>query len=65
VIYSHDVAPIPESGQFTVGPAWASDTVRCTTGQSGAPQAGAVLVEPSQSFSISFPLFLAMSLALR
>jgi hypothetical protein len=32
---------------------------------SGAPQAGVVLTEWSQSFSISFPLFLAMYLALR
>jgi hypothetical protein len=47
------------------GPAWAPDTVQCTTGQSGAPHAGAGLAEPSHSFSISFPLFLAMSLALR
>jgi hypothetical protein len=35
------------------------------TGQSGAPQAGAGLAEPSHSLSISFPLLLAMSLALR
>jgi hypothetical protein len=65
VIYSHVVAPIPESDQFTAGPAWAPDTVRCTTGQSGAPHVGVVLAEPRQSFSISFPLFMAMSLALR
>jgi hypothetical protein len=39
--------------------------VRCTTGQSGAPQAGTRLAEHSQFFSTSFTLFLAMSLALR
>jgi hypothetical protein len=66
VIYSHVVAPIPESGQFTVGPALPGHRTL-----SGAPpnslvcQAGSVLAEPSQSFSISFPLFLAMFLALR
>jgi hypothetical protein len=36
VIYSHVVTPIPESSHFAAGPAWAPDTVRCTTGQSGA-----------------------------
>jgi hypothetical protein len=35
------------------------------TGQSGAPQAGTGLAELSQNFSNSFPLFLALSLALR
>jgi hypothetical protein len=39
--------------------------VRCTTGQSGAPQAGADLAKHSQFFSTSFPLFLAMSVVLR
>jgi hypothetical protein len=35
------------------------------TGQSGAPQAGAGLADYSHFFSNPFPLFLAMSLALR
>jgi hypothetical protein len=55
----------PESSEFAAGPAWAPDTVRCTTGQSDAPQAGADLAEHSQFFSTSFSLFLAMSLVLR
>jgi hypothetical protein len=65
VIYSHVTPLIPESSQFVARPAWAPDTVWCTTGQSNAPQAGAGLAEPSQSFSISFSLFLSMTLALR
>jgi hypothetical protein len=32
VIYSHIAAPIPESGQFAIRPAWAPDTVGCATG---------------------------------
>jgi hypothetical protein len=35
------------------------------TGQSGAPQTGAGVAELSQKFSNLFPLFLAVSLALR
>ena len=54
-----------ESDEFVAGPVWAPDTVRCTTGQFGAPQAGADLAKLSQNFSNSFPLFLAVSLALR
>jgi hypothetical protein len=38
---------------------------RLGTGQSGAPPAGAGLAELSQNLSNSFPLFLAVSLALR
>jgi hypothetical protein len=53
-----------ESGQFASGPAWAPDTVRCTTGQSGVPQAGAVLAELSHIFFKPFSIFLVMSLAL-
>jgi hypothetical protein len=64
VIYSHVAPPIPESSQFAAEPAWAPDTVRCTTGQSGAPQAGASLADYSHFFSNPFPLFLAMPLAL-
>jgi hypothetical protein len=37
VICSHVTTPIPESSEFATGPAWAPDTVRFTTGQSGAP----------------------------
>jgi hypothetical protein len=35
------------------------------TGQSGAPQAGAVLAELSQNFFCSIPVFLAIFLTLR
>jgi hypothetical protein len=65
VIFSRGAFAFPESDEFIVGPAWAPDTVRCTTGQSGAPQAGAGLAELSQNFFNLFPLFLAVSLALR
>jgi hypothetical protein len=51
----------PESDEFVAGRAWAPDTVWWC----GAPQAGASLAELSQNFSNSFPLFLAVSLALR
>jgi hypothetical protein len=64
VIYSHVTPPIPESSQFAVGPAWAPDTVQCTTGQSGAPQAVAGLADYNYFFSNPFSLFLAMPLAL-
>jgi hypothetical protein len=49
VNYSHFTAPIPESKDFAAGPAWAPNTVRCTTGQSGAPRLVLVLAEPSQT----------------
>jgi hypothetical protein len=64
VIYSHIALPIPESSQFTIGPAWAPDTVRCTTGQSGVPQAGAGLADYSHFLSSLLPLFLVMPRAL-
>jgi hypothetical protein len=54
VIYNHVAAQIPEISYFAAGPAWAPDTVRCTTGQSGAPQAGAGLVDLAILSSILF-----------
>jgi hypothetical protein len=42
---------IPESGQLTRSHPGAPDTVRCTTGQSGAPRLRRVLVAPAKSFS--------------
>jgi hypothetical protein len=79
VIFSHDVFFFPESDEFIAedlgvstddspdSPVIYSHVAAPIpeSGQFGAPQAGAVLAEPSQSFSISFPLLLAMSLALR
>jgi hypothetical protein len=58
VIYCHVSALILESRHFAAGPAWAPDTVRCTTRQSGAPQDGADLAEPSHLFLSSFFSFL-------
>jgi hypothetical protein len=65
VIFSRGASLFLESDEFIAGPAWAPNTVLCTTGQSGAPQAGAGLAELSQNFSNSFSVFLAMFLALR
>jgi hypothetical protein len=42
---------IPESGQLTRLQPGAPDTVRCTTGQSGAPRLRRVLAAPAKSFS--------------
>jgi hypothetical protein len=42
---------IPESGQLTRRQPGAPDTVRCTTGQSGAPRLRRVLAVPAKSFS--------------
>jgi hypothetical protein len=42
---------IPESGQLTRLQPGAPDTVRCTTGQSGAPRLRRVLAVPAKSFS--------------
>jgi hypothetical protein len=42
---------IPESGQLTRRQPGAPDTVRCTTGQSGAPRLRSVLAAPAKSFS--------------
>jgi hypothetical protein len=38
----------------------APDTVRCTTGQSGAPRLSRLLAASSQAFSIEFPLILTL-----
>jgi hypothetical protein len=42
---------IPESGQLTRLQPGAPDTVRCTTGQSGAPRLRRILAAPAKSFS--------------
>jgi hypothetical protein len=44
---------IPESGQLTRSQSGALDTVRCTTGQSGAPRLRWVLAASAKSFSFS------------
>jgi hypothetical protein len=41
-------------------PAGAPDTVRCTTGQSGAPRLSRLLAASSHSFSIAFSLILSL-----
>ena len=65
VIYSHFAAPIPESREFAVGPAWGTRhcpvhhrTVRCA-------RLVLVLVVLSQIFSNSNLLLLVLFLALR
>jgi hypothetical protein len=51
---------IPESGQLTRRQPGAPDTVRCTTGQSGAPRLRRVLAVPAKSFSFCISLILAL-----
>jgi hypothetical protein len=58
VIFSHIALSIPESGQSAAEPAWG-------TGHCPVCQAAAGLAAPSHTFSNSFLLFLALSLALR
>jgi hypothetical protein len=45
---------IPENGQLTRSQPGAPDTVRCTTGQSGAPRLRRVLAVPAMSFYFCF-----------
>jgi hypothetical protein len=51
VIFSRTPPLRPESGQLTRLQLSAPDTVRCTTGQSGAPRLRRVLAVPAKSFS--------------
>jgi hypothetical protein len=51
VIFSHTPPSRPESDQLTRLQPGAPDTVRCTTGQSGAPRLCRVLAAPAKSFS--------------
>jgi hypothetical protein len=60
VIYSRTPSLSPESGLFTETGPGAPDTVRCTTGQSGAPKPKLPLAEHSQLFPNCFLLFLAL-----
>jgi hypothetical protein len=54
VIYSRTPSSSPESGLFTETGPGAPDTVRCTTGQSGAPRPKLSLAVHSQLFSKLF-----------
>jgi hypothetical protein len=54
VIYSRTPPSSPESELFTETSPGALDTVRCTTGQSGAPRPKLYLAAHSQSFFKSF-----------
>jgi hypothetical protein len=54
MIYSRTPPSSPESGLFTETGPGAPDTVRCTTGQSGAPRPKLYLAVLSQLFSKSF-----------
>jgi hypothetical protein len=60
VIYSHTPPSSPESGLFTETGPGASDTVRCTTGQSGAPKLSRVLAARAKSLPFVFSLILAL-----
>jgi hypothetical protein len=60
VNYSRTPPSSPESGQFTLDSSGAPDTVRCTTGQSGAPRPKSSWLYTANSFPVSFLLFLAL-----
>jgi hypothetical protein len=60
VNYSRTPPSSPESGQFTLDSPGAPDTVRCTTGQSGAPRPSRSWLYIANSFPIPFLLFLAL-----
>jgi hypothetical protein len=50
----------PESSRFTLDSSGAPDTVRCTTGQFGAPRPSSSWLYTANSFPIYFLLFLAL-----
>jgi hypothetical protein len=52
VNYSRTPSNFPESGMFTGGWPGASDTVRCTTGQSGVPDRAGLWLYSAKSFAI-------------
>jgi hypothetical protein len=60
VNYSCTPPSSPESGRFTLDSSGAPDTVRCTTGQSGAPRPSSSWLYTTNSFPIYFLLFLAL-----
>jgi hypothetical protein len=60
VNYSRTPPNSPESGDIAADSSGASDTVRCTTGQSGAPRPSSSWLYTVNSFPIHFLLFLAL-----
>jgi hypothetical protein len=54
VNYSCTPPSSPESGRFTLDSSGAPDTVRCTTGQSGAPRPSSSWLYTANSFPIYF-----------
>jgi hypothetical protein len=60
VNYSHTPPSSLESGRFTLDSSAPPDTVRCTTGQSGAPRPSSSWLYKANSFPIYFLLFLAL-----
>jgi hypothetical protein len=60
VNYSRMPPLSPESGRFTLDSSGAPDTVRSTTGQSGAPRPSSSWLYTANSFPIYFLLFLAL-----
>jgi hypothetical protein len=65
VNYSRTPPSNLESGEFTANQPGTPDTVRCTTGQSSAPDQSCCLAAHSQVFSILFLFFSALFLTLR
>jgi hypothetical protein len=65
VNYSRTPPSNPESGEFIADKPGAPDTVRCTTGQSGASDQSCCLAAHSQVFSNLFLFFSALFLTLR
>jgi hypothetical protein len=60
VNFSHTPPPSPVSGLFTETGPGVPDTVRCTTGQSGAPRPSCIWLYTANSFPKHFLLFLAL-----
>jgi hypothetical protein len=60
VIYSRTPPTRPECSQLIRRQPGAPDTVRCTTGQSGAPRLSIVLAARAKSFPTEFSLILAL-----
>jgi hypothetical protein len=60
VIYSRTPPSRPESRLFTRRQPGTPDTVRCTTGQSGAPRLSRDLAARAKSFPFVFSLILAL-----
>jgi hypothetical protein len=60
VNYSRTLLSSPESGLFTGGWPGAPDTVRCTTGQFGAPRPSCIWLYTANSIPNQFFLFLTL-----